>query len=91
MVLLRYRMGQWERRKVSKGVAEPANGESDKDKSTEQGAAPPVTPGEINDESWLEVNPVEAMVEGVKSGGVGCFYSTSNFTNWLLYTREANC
>lgn len=63
-------MGQWQRRKVSKGVAEPVNGESDKDKS---GAIPPVTPGEINDESWLEINPVEAMVEGVKSGGVSYF------------------
>lgn len=65
MVVLRYRMGRWQRRKVSKGLAEP----TESDKSNEQGAAPPVTPGEINDESWLEVDPVEAMVEGVKSRG----------------------
>lgn len=63
MVVLRYRMGQWQRRKVSKGT----DGEADK--STQQGTASPVTPGEIDEESWLVVDPVEAMVEGVKSGG----------------------
>ena len=68
IVVLRYRLGQWQRRKVSKGVAETGDGESDK--SIEQGATSPITPAEINDESWLEVDPVEAMVEGVKSRGV---------------------
>lgn len=71
MVVLRYRMGQWQRRKVSKGATELANGEPDK--SIQQGASLPVTSGEIGDESWLEVDPVEAMVEGVKSRGVSCF------------------
>jgi len=58
MVVLRYRMGQWQRRKVS---TEPADGEST--------PASPVTSGGIDEESWLEVDPVEAMVEGVKSRG----------------------
>ena len=60
-------MGQWQRRKVSKEVTEPADGES-----IQHGAASPVNSGAI-DESWLEVDPVEAMVEGVKSRGVSCF------------------
>ena len=76
MVVLRYRLGQWQRRKVSKGMVETADGESDK--STDAGA-PPVTPGDINEESWLEVDPVEAMVEGVKSRGVSYFSIPSVF------------
>jgi hypothetical protein len=71
MVVLRYRMGQWQRRKVSKGATEAADGEPDQ--SIQQGAASPVTSGAIDEESWLEVDPVEAMVEGVKSRGVSCF------------------
>jgi hypothetical protein len=70
MVVLRYRLGQWQRRKESKGMVETADGESDK---SIDGGAPAVTRGEINEESWLEVDPVEAMVEGVKSRGVSCF------------------
>lgn len=60
MVVLRYRMGQWQRRKVSKGVT---------DGSIQQNTASPVTSGYVDEESWLEVDPVEAMVEGVKSSG----------------------
>lgn len=56
-------MGQW--------VAETTGGEPDK--SIEQGTAPPLNPRETDEESWLEVDPGEAMVEGVKSGGVSCF------------------
>jgi len=65
-------MGQWQRRKVSKGTSEPVN--SEPDKSIQQDAAPPIISGsgEIADESWLEVDRVEAMVEGVKSRGVSC-------------------
>jgi hypothetical protein len=59
-----YRMGQWQCRKVSKGVAETTDCELDK--SIEQGAATPLNPRETNEGSWLEVDPVEAMVEGVK-------------------------
>jgi len=29
----------------------------------------PGTPPEIDEESWIEIDPVEAMVEGVKSRG----------------------
>ena len=70
IVVLRYRLGQWQRRKVSKGVVE--TGDCEPDRSIEQGTTSPTTPGEINEESWLEVDPVEAMVEGVKSRGVSC-------------------
>ncbi|KAH9003036.1 zf-C3HC-domain-containing protein [Lactarius hatsudake] len=66
MVVLRYRMGQWQRRKVSKGMT-VTDGELDK--SIQQSTASPVTPGCVEEESWLEVDPVEAMVEGVKSSG----------------------
>ena len=69
MVVLRYRMGQWQRRKVSMGVT--ADGEPNQ--SIQQRAASPGTSGAIDEESWLEVDPVEAMVEGVKSRGVSCF------------------
>ncbi|KAH9031783.1 zf-C3HC-domain-containing protein [Lactarius pseudohatsudake] len=64
MVVLRYRMGQWQRRKVSKGVTD-----GELDKSIQQSTASPVTAGYVDEESWLEVDPVEAMVEGVKSSG----------------------
>ena len=68
IAVLRYRLGQWQRRNVSRGLAEMGDGESDQ--SMEQGATSPTTPGEINEESWLEANPVEAMcfnhsVEGI--------------------------
>ncbi|KAI0254991.1 C3HC zinc finger-like-domain-containing protein [Lactifluus subvellereus] len=50
MVVLRYRMGQWQRRKVSKRATDRVD-------------------ADIDEESWVEVDPVEAMVEGVKSRG----------------------
>ncbi|KAI9511817.1 C3HC zinc finger-like-domain-containing protein [Russula earlei] len=53
MVVLRYRMGQWQRRKVSGSVTERVDGELDTTQSRQQS----------------EVDPVEAMVEGVKSRG----------------------
>ena len=65
-----YRIGQWQCRKVSKGVVETTDGELDK--SIEQGAATALNPRETNEGSWLEVDPVEAMVEGVKNR-VTCF------------------
>lgn len=68
MVVLRYRMGQWQRRK-SKGMAERVDGEPDTSQH-QQNVEAPVTPPEIGEESWVEVDPVEAMVEGVKSRGV---------------------
>ncbi|KAI9439918.1 zf-C3HC-domain-containing protein [Lactarius indigo] len=67
MVVLRYRLGQWQRRRVSKGVTELTDGEPDK--SIQQGTGSSVTPGNIDGESWLEIDPVEAMVEGVKNSG----------------------
>ena len=86
MVVLRYRMGQWQRRKVSKGATEPAGGEP-----ISQGPASPVNSGEIDEESWLEIDPVEAMVEGVKSRGVSCFLFPRDEPEVLLgCTRGAN-
>ncbi|KAH9987303.1 C3HC zinc finger-like-domain-containing protein [Russula compacta] len=68
MVVLRYRMGQWQRRKASKGVTEHVDGEPDTSQY-QQSVEAPVPPPEIGEESWVEVDPVEAMVEGVKSRG----------------------
>ena len=72
MVVLRYRMGQWQHRKVSRSVTERAN---DEPNTTPQQAniVAPVTPPETGEEPWVEVDPVEAMVEGVKSKGVRFF------------------
>lgn len=69
MVVLRYRMGQWQRRKVSKGLAERVDSEPDTTQN-QPSVVLPETPAEIGEESWVEVDPVEAMVEGVKSRGV---------------------
>ena len=57
--------------KVSTGFAETGDGESYD--SIELGAASAGTPGEISNESWLEVVPLGVMVEGVRSRGVSCF------------------
>ena len=51
-------------------MAETTDGESDQ--SIEQGAATPLNPRETNKRSWLEVNPVAAIVDGVKSRVI-CF------------------
>ena len=64
MVVMRYRMGQWQRRKVSRVDSEPDTTQN------QPSVVPPETPPEIGEESWVEVDRVEAMVEGVKSRGV---------------------
>jgi hypothetical protein len=70
MVVMRYRMGQWQRRKVSKkGLPERVDSEPDTTQNQSSVIAPE-TPPEIGEESWVEVDRVEAMVEGVKSRGV---------------------
>ena len=68
MVILRYRMGQWQSRKVSKRVRDRVEGEPDVFQA--QNTVASVATADINEESWVEVDPVEAMVEGVKSRGV---------------------
>lgn len=68
MVVLRYRMGQWQSRKVSKRVRDRVEGEPDVFQA--QNTVASVATADINEESWVEVDPVEAMVEGVKSRGV---------------------
>jgi hypothetical protein len=62
-------MGQWQHRKVSGSVRERANGEP----NTTQQQESTVTPPETGEEPWVEVDPVEAMIEGVKSSGVRFF------------------
>lgn len=69
MVVLRYRLGQWQRRKVSQSLPERVDSEPDTTQN-QPSAVPPETPPEVVEESWVEVDPVEAMVEGVKSRGV---------------------
>jgi len=64
MVVLRYRMGQWQHRKASRIVAERTNGEPNMTPQQENIVAP-----ETGEELWVEVDPVEAMIEGVKSRG----------------------
>ena len=49
-------------------MAETTDGESDK--SMRQDAATAFNPRETNEAPWLEVDPVEAMVEGVKNRGL---------------------
>ena len=73
IVVLRYRMGQWQRSKASKSVTERTNGEPDTTQHQESVMAP-VTPPETGEESWTVVDPVEAMIEGVKSKGVRFFF-----------------
>ena len=68
MVVLRFRMGQWQHRKASRSVAELANGEPNTTQQAENTVGP-----EASEEPWVEVDPVEAMIEGVKSRGV-CFF-----------------
>jgi len=72
MVVLRYRMGQWQHRKASRSVTERANGEPNTTPQQENNVAP-VTPPETGEEPWVEVDPVEAMIESVKSRGVRLF------------------
>ncbi|KAI0267747.1 C3HC zinc finger-like-domain-containing protein [Gloeopeniophorella convolvens] len=68
LVVLRYRLGQWQRRRVSRNtLSERVEGEPEPQASQQADTAPPET-HEL-DESWVEVDPVEAMVEGVKSKG----------------------
>lgn len=67
MVVLRYRMGQWQHRKASRSVTERANGDTT---AQQENIVAPVTPPETGEEPWVEVDPVEAMIEGVKSRGV---------------------
>jgi hypothetical protein len=73
IVVLRYRMGQWQRQKASRSVTERGNGEPDMTQHQENIVAP-VTPPETGEESWTVVDPVEAMIEGVKSRGVRFFF-----------------
>jgi hypothetical protein len=68
MVVLRYRLGQWQRRRVSKSVTNHVDYELDA--SQAQSTVTPSATADVNEESWVEVDPVEAMVEGVKSKGV---------------------
>jgi len=68
MVVMRYRMGQWQRRKVSKGLPEHVDSEPDMTQN-QPSVVPPETTPETGEESWVEVDRVEAMVEGVKSRG----------------------
>jgi len=64
MVVLRYRMGQWQHRKASRIVTERTNGEPNMTPQQENIVAP-----ETGEELWVDVDPVEAMIEGVKSRG----------------------
>jgi len=68
MVVLRYRMGQWQHWKASRSLREGANGEPNTTPQQENIVAPG-TPPETGEEPWVEVDPVEAMIEGVKSRG----------------------
>ena len=74
MVVLRYRMGQWQHRKASRSVTECADGEPNTTPEQEN-IVVPVGPPETGEEPWVEVDPVEAMIEGVKSRGVRFFFS----------------
>jgi len=69
MVLMRYRMGQWQRRRVSKNVTDHVNGEPDTTQPPLQSEVAPGTSPGVDEESWAEIDLVEAMVEGVKSRG----------------------
>ena len=69
-------MGQWQRRRVSKTVTEHVASEPDTTTQNQPSAGTPEPPSEIGEESWVEIDPVEAMVEGVKSRGVRSFILT---------------
>ena len=75
IVVLRYRMGQWQRRSVSKSVTGRFDGEPDTTQYQENIVAE--TSPETGEEPWIEVDAVEAMVEGVKSKGVRRFSCSS--------------
>ena len=75
MVVLRYRMGQWQHRKASRNVTERANGANTTPQ--QENTVVPVTPPETGEEPWVEVDPVEAMIEGVKSRGVRFFLAVT--------------
>ena len=77
IVVLRYRMGQWQRRKASTSMTGRSNGEPDTTQHQDN-IVTPETPAETGEEPWVEINAVEAMVEGVKSKGVRCFFSCSD-------------
>jgi hypothetical protein len=66
MVVLRFRMGQWQHRRAFKQVTE-CPGEPN---TTQQQENLP----ETGEEPWVEVDPVEAMIDGVKSRGVRFIY-----------------
>lgn len=85
IVVLRYRMGQWQRSKASKSVTERTNGEPDTTQHQENIVAP-VTPPETGEESWTIVDPVEAMIEGVKSRGVRFIFLQNTRTLMSLMT-----
>ena len=85
MVVLRYRMGQWQRRRASKSATEPANSEPNTTPHQENIVAP-VSHPDTGEEPWIEVDPVEAMVEGVKSKGVRFFFLYYNAHDFGLMT-----
>lgn len=85
IVVLRYRMGQWQRSKASKSVTERTNSEPDTTQHQENIVAP-VTPPETGEESWTIVDPVEAMIEGVKSRGVRFIFLQNTRTLMSLMT-----
>ena len=66
-------MGQWQHRKASRSMTEGANGVPNTTPQQENIVAP-VTPSETGEEPWVEVDPVEAMIEGVKNSGVRFFF-----------------
>jgi hypothetical protein len=85
IVVLRYRMGQWQRRKASKSVTERTDGEPGTTEHQESIVAP-AAPSGTNEESWIEVDPVEAMIEGVKRRGVRSFSCSNKCTQLSLTT-----
>jgi hypothetical protein len=59
-------------------VTERANDEPNTTPQPQQeNTVAPVTAPETGEEPWVEVDPVEAMVEGVKSRGVRFFCSNT--------------
>jgi Rsm1-like len=86
MVVLRYRMGQWQCRRVPKSVTERVDGGPDTTQPPQQSEVAPATSPGIDEESWVEIDPVEAMVERVKSRGVRSvslrYRNTMNLTSF---------
>jgi hypothetical protein len=75
-------MGQWQRRKVSKSVTERVGTEPDTTQNQNQPrVGTPESPPEIGEESWVEIDPVEAMVEGVKSRGALFFLTVTGIVD----------